>query len=43
MIIEDLEANLTRAPIGASNPEDLAVAEEANSDKAITSVARANN
>ena len=37
-IIEDLGYNLIGAPIDASNNENLAVAEEANADEAITSV-----
>ena len=35
-MIEYLEADLTGKPIDALNPEDLAVAEEANADKYIT-------
>ena len=42
-IIEDLEANLTGAPIDASIPEILAVAEEANADEAVTEVSKAIN
>ena len=42
-MVEDLEANLTGAPIDASNPDDSAVAEEANSDEAFTVIAEDNN
>ena len=42
-MIEDLEYNLTGKTIYALNPEDLAVAEEANYDKDITAVAKAIN
>ena len=41
--IDELENNLTGAPIDASNTEDLAVAEEPNSDEATTSVAKSSN
>ena len=34
---------MTGAPIDASNPDDYVVAEEANSDEAITAVAKAGN
>ena len=42
-MIDYLEENLIGKPIYALNPEDLAVSEEANSDKATTAVANANN
>ena len=42
-MIENLEANLTGAPIDYSNPDDLLVAEESSSDEAITAVDKANN
>ena len=42
-IFEYLEANFTGAPIYASNPDALAVAEEASSDEAITAVAKSRN
>ena len=42
-MIEDLEANLTGAPIDASNHDDLAVAEEVNADESITAVAKDRN
>ena len=38
-----MEANLTGAPIYASNIDDLAVAEEENSDEDITALAKASN
>ena len=38
-----MEADLTVSPIDASNPDDLAVAEESNSDEAITAVAKSSN
>ena len=38
-----MEANLTGAPIYASNIDDLAVAEEENLDKDITTLAKASN
>ena len=38
-----MEANFTGAPIYASNPDALAVAEEASSDEAITAVAKSRN
>ena len=43
IIIEDLKANLTGSPIDASNTDYSAVAEEANSDEAITAVAKSRN
>ena len=42
-MIEDLEVNLTGAPIDSSNTEYSAVAEQANSDEAITSEAKDSN
>ena len=42
-IIEVLEADLTVAPIDASNTDDLDLAEVANSDEAITSEAKDSN
>ena len=42
-IIEDLEANLTGTSIDASNPDDLVLAEEGNSNESITVVAKASN
>ena len=42
-MIEYLEASFTGAPINASNPDDQAVAEVANSDEATTAVAQASN
>ena len=38
-----LGGNLTEAPIDPSNPDNPAVAEEANADEAITAVAKASN
>ena len=38
-----MEANLTGKPIDASNPDNLTVAEEENSDEAITAVAKDRN
>ena len=38
-----MEANLTGSPIYASNPDNLAVAEDANSDKTTTAVAKSSN
>ena len=35
-VIEDLEPNLTRVPIYASKPDNLSLAEEANSYEAFT-------
>ena len=43
MVIEDLKVNLTGAPIDASNYDNSEVAEESNSDEAITSVAKVIN
>ena len=40
---EDLEDNLAGAPTDYSNPDGLAVAEEANTDEVITVVAKASN
>ena len=40
---EDLKANQTGSRIDASNLEYLVVAEETNSDEAITAVSKANN
>ena len=42
-MIEYLEADLTGNKIDASNPDNSAVAEEANYDEAITAVAKASN
>ena len=42
-MIEDLKANLTGAPIDASNPDNSAVYEEANADESINAVAKASN
>ena len=42
-MIEDLESNLNGKTIDASNLEDLAVAEEANYDEAITALDKAIN
>ena len=42
-MIEDLEVDLTKAPIDALNTKDSAVAEEANSEEAITAAAKASN
>ena len=42
-MIEDLKAVLAEAPIDALNTNDLGVAEEANTDEAITAVAKAIN
>ena len=39
-MIEDLEADLTGKPIDALNPENSAVAEYANADESITTVAK---
>ena len=38
-----MEDNLAGAPIDYSNPDGLAVAEEANTDEVITVVAKASN
>ena len=42
-MIEYLEANLTGAPIDSSDNENLSVAEQVNSDEAITAVAKDSN
>ena len=42
-MIKDLEAELNGAPKETSNNEDLAVAEEANDDEAITEESKASN
>ena len=42
-MIEDLETDLTRAPIDASNTDDAALSEVENSDEAITAVAKDSN
>ena len=42
-MVEDLEADLTGAPIDSLNTEYLEVAEETNPDEAITAVAKASN
>ena len=42
-IIQYLEDNLTGAPIDASNPDNLAVAEVENDYETITEVAKARN
>ena len=38
-----MESNLTGAKLDASNPDNSAVAEEANYDETITEVAKASN
>ena len=43
MIIEDLGANFTGAPIDASNPDDLAVAEESIAGELISAVTKSRN
>ena len=42
-MIEDLEADLTGAPIYASNTDDADMAEVKNSDEAITAVSKSRN
>ena len=42
-MIEDLEADLTGAPIDASNHDNLAVAEVSNADEATIAEAKASN
>ena len=42
-MIEDLEVDLTKAPIDASNPDDLEVAETENYYESIAPVAKAIN
>ena len=42
-MIEDLESDLTGAPIDDLNTKDLAVVEEANTNESITTVAKDNN
>ena len=42
-MIEDLEADLTRAPIYASNTDNADLAKVANADEAITAVSKAGN
>ena len=42
-MIEDLESDLTGAPIDTLNTEDLAVVEEANPDESITALTKASN
>ena len=42
-MVEDLEADLNEAPIDDSNTGNAALAEVANSDESITSVAKASN
>ena len=42
-MIEDLEADLTGAPLYSLNIEDLEVAEEANADEATIAEAKASN
>ena len=42
-MIEDMEAELNEAPIKTSKTDDLAVAEEANADEAITAESKARN
>ena len=42
-MIEDMEAELNEAPIKTSKTDNLAVAEEANADEAITAESKARN
>ena len=42
-MIEGLEDDFTGSPIDASNPDNQAVAEDANADEAITAVAKGTN
>ena len=42
-MIEDLEADFDGAPKYASNNDNVALAEEKNSDEAITAVSKAGN
>ena len=42
-MIEDLEADLSGAPIDASNPDNLEVTEEENTDESTTVVSKAYN